>query len=535
MNRICRLGVVGWCCLLMALESYGQRVVRDYGKINGSLESNLGYFLKDKKMGITDVSKPFAVNTWLTLGYTLKVFRFGLQYELYKPPLPGYFKELEGKKLMQGFTEYQDERLRVRIGNTYEQFGNGLIFRTYEDRSLGVNNSLLGVNVQWNPLDFLSLKAFVGKPRKFLGYTNARVYGMDGEVCFSDILRLPGGTYFVLGGSWVSRDDRTKERLDLTPAVVNLYAGRFNFSRGIFSCGAEYVVKSKALYQDAGRGYQSLTGNALLVNMGLDIWGVGCSFEFRRLENMELRADDRVDKISVALNYLPCLTKQHAYALAALYPHELEGIGEIGGQLDLFGEIPLGNSPLHYAVNGSMYRKLNVRDAEAFKYHFLNIDGDLLFGEIGATLSRTWGKSWEMTLAFIKRKKPEFSTYGFGEMMVNSEIVIGDVLCKFTPNISLRVELQHLSSDSRDDRRWAMGGVELGVAPHWVFWGRDMYNYRSAKESIHYFSIGGSFVWKNLRSSLSYGRNRAGMQCLGGICRYVPEYSGFNMLLTLTL
>ena len=33
----------------------------------------------------------------------------------------------------------------------------------------------------------------------------------------------------------------------------------------------------------------------------------------------------------------------------------------------------------------------------------------------------------------------------------------------------------------------------------------------------------------------SYGRHRAGETCSGGICRYVPEYTGFNIEVSIIL
>ena len=285
---------------------------------------------------------------------------------------------------------------------------------------------------------------------------------------------------------------------------------------------------------DFKQGLGSRKGSAVLVNLGLDFAGIGFSAEFRRLENMEFRMDDRTNVGSINLNYLPSLTKQHKYMLATLFPHQLEGVGEIGGQFDLFGELfneAFGGNALHYTINGSLYHDLNFNGTG---YDFLSFGGDLLFSEIGMELWRKWGKDLKTTFSFINQKKKEFSEYGFGDMLMNTQIVVGDILYKFTPSTSLRGEIQHAWSDSKDNQRWVMGLLELGIAPHWMVFGSDLYNYRTVGEPVHYYSVGGSFVWQSLRASLTYGRNRAGTQCSGGVCRYVPEYSGMNMLLTFT-
>ena len=48
----------------------------------------------------------------------------------------------------------------------------------------------------------------------------------------------------------------------------------------------------------------------------------------------------------------------------------------------------------------------------------------------------------------------------------------------------------------------------------------------------HYYTAGVSWSKGKTRVQLSYGRNRAGYLCSGGVCRYSPAYTGVNLLLT---
>jgi hypothetical protein len=59
-----------------------------------------------------------------------------------------------------------------------------------------------------------------------------------------------------------------------------------------------------------------------------------------------------------------------------------------------------------------------------------------------------------------------------------------------------------------------------------------MFNHGDTK--IHYYNAGFSYTAGRTRVALSYGRNRAGMICSGGVCRYTPAYTGFNLLLSAT-
>lgn len=61
------------------------------------------------------------------------------------------------------------------------------------------------------------------------------------------------------------------------------------------------------------------------------------------------------------------------------------------------------------------------------------------------------------------------------------------------------------------------------------FW--DIYNYGNAgpKKEIHYFNFGGAYRNKATKISLNYTRQRDGLVCVGGVCRFVPESSGLTL------
>ena len=56
----------------------------------------------------------------------------------------------------------------------------------------------------------------------------------------------------------------------------------------------------------------------------------------------------------------------------------------------------------------------------------------------------------------------------------------------------------------------------------------DIYNYGNDDEmkKIHYYNLGGSYTIKGHRFALNYGRQRGGLICIGGVCRFVPESTG---------
>jgi hypothetical protein len=109
-----------------------------------------------------------------------------------------------------------------------------------------------------------------------------------------------------------------------------------------------------------------------------------------------------------------------------------------------------------------------------------------------------------------------------------NNVFVADMLYKFTSRNSLRMELQYLYSKENSD--WWAALAEVGLAPRWSFFASDMYN--RGGEKVHYFQAGVSLVHSRTRLAVSYGRNRAGYVCSGGVCRYMPAYTGANFSLT---
>ena len=59
---------------------------------------------------------------------------------------------------------------------------SGFVLRTYEERSLGIDNALRGVHLNFKPVDGVTLKALTGKQRCYWEHNNALVSGVDLEV-----------------------------------------------------------------------------------------------------------------------------------------------------------------------------------------------------------------------------------------------------------------------------------------------------------------------------------------------------------------
>lgn len=95
---------------------------------------------------------------------------------------------------------------------------------------------------------------------------------------------------------------------------------------------------------------------------------------------------------------------------------------------------------------------------------------------------------------------------------------------------SLRLELEHLWADA-DRRNWAGGTLEYNLNRNLSFYVWDIYNYGTHKEAEknHYYNFGGAYRFGAWRIAANYGRQRGGLVCVGGVCRFVPENTGYTL------
>ena len=99
----------------------------------GSFETNTIYYKDDSKTEAESPEDHFGSNNYLKLDYYQGKFAVGVQLEAYEPVLVGYPAELEKAKLTNYYVSWADKDFSVTAGTFYEQFGSGLLFRSWED------------------------------------------------------------------------------------------------------------------------------------------------------------------------------------------------------------------------------------------------------------------------------------------------------------------------------------------------------------------------------------------------------------------
>ena len=208
MNRLTYVMAAALSAILVAMEApaYAGDDSRQDGYVTGSFETNTNLYREDVKTSATVPDGLFGSNTYLKLDYYNDKFSAGVQMEAYEPVLVGYPSELSGAGLTNYYINWKDEDFAVTAGTFYEQFGSGLLFRTWEDRALGLNNALMGARLTYRYGDFLTAKVLWGMPRFGMKPSQTNVKGADISFNLSNLLDWIS-SYLSLEASVLDRDE----------------------------------------------------------------------------------------------------------------------------------------------------------------------------------------------------------------------------------------------------------------------------------------------------------------------------------------
>ena len=488
--------------LLLPMAAHSQ------GHLSGSLESSSIF---DDETGSR--YQGFHSNNYLRLNYTRGRFDSGLQAEWYPSPLPGYDLSLQGIGLPLKYVSWDGGSWKVTAGDFYDQFGSGLVLRSWEDRDLGLANSIGGIRFSgsfWD--DRIGLTVLSGAPRQGMGYAKSWVNGADVNLSLGD---------FLLGASVVGRTEQSPDQdfntLLYLPNTVFMLSGRASWTHSRFSANAEYVIRSldfTTRHSKTGLDDYGLEqGTAFLGNLAYSGKKVSARVTYRYLYNMDFSARRTLGtkSISNTLNYLPALCLQQTYMLACLNPYETYSEGESGFAGVLYYRPVKG---LSLRIGGSWIDALG-------KVLPLRETNYLAYRDIYAGADYRWSKKLKTTLyVSIQENSP---THGNRKATNAQNVFVLDGQYKFSSKYSIHAELQYLYSQELT-KDWMAGLLEFNMAPNWSFSISDMYNHGSTKD--HYWNVGATFNYGSFKVMAGYGRNREGMVCSGGVCRYQPEYKG---------
>ena len=545
-------------------------------RINGAFQVDGQYYMLDEGIGINDLKgKKFGINGFGKVNYTNGNFSAGIRFEAFLPEMNGFRNELNGVGVANFFATYDNGFISATVGDIYDQFGCGFVFRTYEEWSLGMDNSLRGVRVVVRPTKGVTLKGLYGRQRFYWAPYLERnfatddyrgiVRGVDGEWDLNQSIPALNDSKFrmSIGGSFVSKKQYDQSLFYYIPENVGAAAGRINLGYGRVSFSAEYAYKIND--PSAINNFIYKEGQALMASLSYSQKGLGAVLQVKRVDNMSFKSMYTAKQNDLDINFIPPINYTHTHSLPSMYTYSTQPNGEMAAQLQVNYTIPKGtalggkygtklafnmsqvNDIVRDSVMDNGQLVLNRRGSLGYVSRFFAVSDHRFFRDINFEIDKKISANWHLTAQYINLYYDIETIEGHaGAPPVKANIGFVDVTYKINRKQSFRLELQGLwendvhkgyeydESEKKDYQKrghWAAALLEYTISPHWSFSIADKWNYGNPVPEFrdHYFTGSISYIHDATRIMLSGGRQSEGVVCVGGVCRTVPASSGVSL------
>lgn len=535
-------GLLPLCTAAQDLDDESQKIT-----LHGSVQSDFLFPHKDLEIRDEPYENWWLTNTYADLYMMSRYVDAGARLEFTQFPLPGFDPEFKGWGIPHIYVKGKLNGVELTVGDMYDQFGSGFIFRTYEERSLGIDNALRGARLHLTAIPGVQWKVLGGVQRTYWDWnTKAWVGGTDVEMNldhYSSAMQERGITWMV-GGSYVMKHEAdedviipgTNYKLNL-PHNVAAFDVRSRFQMGDYSLLAEYARKGQDPSFDNGYIYSK--GEALMLSGSYSTRGLAILLQAKRSENMAFRSQRSREGMAAYINHMPAFAYQHTYALPALYPYatqNAEGEWAFQGEASYTfkRKTTLGGKygtkvKLHMSHIRALYKEPvatphgSLMGTDGYTTSFFRMGKELYYQDINLQVEKKVTKDLKFNAMYMNQQYNKTIVEGG---MIRSHIGVLEGQYKINSRYTLRSELQYLST-RQDEGDWCYALVELSALPYLMFTVSDMWN--CGETNLHYYMGSVTFNYNAHRLMLSYGRTRAGFNCAGGVCRYVPASRGVQL------
>lgn len=532
--------------------------------VHGSVQADIHFPQFDEEIATPEYDSKVLFNTYADVNLFSQYVDAGLRFEFMKWPMPGFTEEgFAGWGVPNIYVKGKYKGFELTAGDFYEQFGSGFILRTYEERSLGIDNSLRGGRLNYTGINGMKLTLLGGIQRHFWKWdTHAQIFGANAELYMQEFIKSidEHNAAWMLGASYVLKHQDegrilqdgngltykdvpgTNYYLNL-PESTNAVDFRSSFTKGAWNVLAEFAWKGQDPSIDNNYTYGN--GTAYLLSGSYSKKGISAMLQAKRSENMAFRSLSEVPLTACHLNNMPAFAYQHTYALPSMYPYATQDADGEWAFQGSFGYTFKRKTPL----GGRYGTKVSV---DACYIAGLNRNNNPFTGP-GGTIMGTNGYTtafWEMgptnyydiNVQFEKRisnpvtlnfmyahqyyNNQVLKTVETDDTFVRANILVGEVKYKINKKFTLRGEAQYLFT-KQDQKDWAFGLLEFSWTPYLMVSVSDQWN--CGDTGTHYYMAAVTGNYRANRLMLSYGRTRKGFNCTGGVCRPVPAMSGFSI------
>ncbi len=547
--------------LLILSCSMGITAQNDGGRLSGKLHINANVFLRDSLIGASNTPQFdhqfFGSESWMNLNYSNWGFDFGIRFDFFqnsnlRNPRASY----SGEGIGLWYVRKKIDNLDFTVGYFYDQIGSGIIYRSYEERGLPIDNALYGIRGIYSINEDWSLKAFSGKQKQLFTSYESLISGvnLDGFYMPNEEKNLT----FAPGLGFVKRtlDDNSMNALvaslgdylpeDLFIPTYNAYAFTFynTLTAGKFNWYVEGAYKTQDNIVDLeGERVSKFTGDTIVgsqfvgeegtvfySSLSYANKGLGLSLEGKRTENFGFRTRPQETLNNGLVNFLPPMARTHTYRLLARYAPATQDKGELALKADI-----------RYAPSRKMLFNASYS-------HIVTLDNAPLYDEFYFEYTYKPKRTFKLTTGLqMQTYNQEVFEFKPGVPIVETFTPFVDVFYKLSKKRSVRFEGQYMVTGEdkgvkHDFGDWIYGGLEYNFSNKFSISLTDMFNVAPGKNSpvddsgeklaIHYPRFDVFYINGPTRVSIGYVKQVQGIVCSGGVCRLEPAFSGVRANLT---
>ena len=455
------------------------------------------------------------LENWFNLDYRYGIFSSGIRFDIFQPNDPNAavsrgkdrFAEIAYKYLKAEIGN-KKRGMNITVGNFYQLLGRGMILKSYEDRNIRIDNNLLGVNVQAN-YNGLKLVGLTGMAENFAAERKDVLHAFDLEYKFAKFLKA-GGTFAV------NRPD------DNNIAPTRMAGLRVQPSIWNFDFYAEYGMKfNDDISNNNFNGSEKYVGDGLYANVNFYLGGLGVTAEYKKYDNFAFTSQDQ----TIAYNTPPAVKRDQQYLLLNRHTTELNVNNEQGYQIEAaytfndYTSVTANYSLTNTLGEGSFYQRQRGLNRESSKYYedlYFNVQHSwseklttifaIGYGEEYYTLTKAITPIVEVryyhdptnTFKLIAEHQ-QTTQLQTGEKYFDDVLVLEYLR---SPDLSISLVSEMLTKEPED------GNVI-----------RTMWNFVQV----------GYKLWEHTDVAVAVGSRQAGTICIGGVCRYEPEFRGVEL------
>lgn len=516
--------------VVSTISAFGQ------GTLSGDLMTNVNFYHRDSNILTPDNSLYndylSGGESWLSVRYNYKGFTAFVRADafhnsnLYDPKIA-----ISGFGIGAWSLSKDIKGLQVTAGFIYDQIGSGILFRSYEDRGLLIDNALVGLHLKYQVSEHLMLKAFTGQQKNVRNFSryNPIIKGFNAEGDFSlgDKVHITPGIGLLNrtmdNESWLP----VKSRVDAQDSThqyyprYNTYAfsAYNNMTAGSFSWYIEGAYKThEAIEKD--NLLQDLSGNVVYTTLGYARKGIAANLTAKRTENFVMRTSPNEQLLRGLMNWQPIVARLRPQRLLARYSPASQDLSELALGADV---LLSPNDDLDVTLN---YTHINTLE-EVKLYREA-------YGEVNYRGLDRW--IFMLGAQYLEYNQKLYQVKDVPMLTAITPFV--EATYKFSDKTSLRTEWEYMMTE-QDFGSWVFGLLELTIAPKWSIAVSDMYitklnpkNLSGLTKPTHFYNFFAAYTKGPHRFTGQYVKQVDGINCTGGVCRYEPAFSGIKFTVT---